>query len=445
MRVSIRQPHVRALLVRLLTAGLKAVDPLKAVRGSFKRHGAQLSVGAQRYDLRRYRRIVVVGAGKASAPMAQAVEGVLGDRVSEGLVVVKYGHSAPTLKVEILEAGHPVPDKAGERGAARLLSLARGLTSRDLLIVLISGGASSLLPAPSSGLTLGDKQRTTELLVRSGAAIQEVNAVRKHLSAIKGGRLAAATPATIVSLILSDVVGDDVGAIGSGPTAPDPTTYADAREIVHKYQLWSRLPGRVRTRLARGKTGGLEETPKPRSAVFRRVHNHLVGNNAAAVAAVAQEARRAGLHPLILSTCLTGNVDTVGKVFGAIAKEIVTFGRPVPRPACVMAGGELTVQVNGSGMGGRAQEFALVAALEIAGLDHVWVAAFGTDGTDGPTRVAGAVTDGGTVPRARRQRVDPLTALARNDSYHFFQRLGGHITTGPTRTNVNDLYLLLVL
>ncbi len=294
MRVSIRQPHVRALLVRLLTAGLKAVDPLEAVRGSFKRHGAQLSVGAQRYDLRRYRRIVVVGAGKASAPMAQAVEGVLGDRLSEGLVVVKYGHSAPTLKVEILEAGHPVPDKAGERGAARLLSLARGLASRDLLIVLISGGASSLLPAPSSGLTLGDKQRTTELLVRSGAAIQEVNAVRKHLSAIKGGCLAAATPATIVSLILSDVVGDDVGAIGSGPTAPDPTTYADAREIVHRYRLWSRLPGRVRTRLARGNTGGLEETPKPRSAVFRRVHNHLVGNNAAAVAAVAQEARRAG-------------------------------------------------------------------------------------------------------------------------------------------------------
>ena len=445
MHVAVRQPHIRALLGRLLTAGLRAVDPAEALRRSIRKSGAVLRVGQRRYDLRKHRRVIVVGAGKASASMAQALEGRLGSRVHAGLVVVKYGHAAPTKTIQVVEAGHPIPDRAGQQAATRILALVGDLSSQDLLIVLISGGASSLLPSPFPGLTLTDKQKTTHLLLRCGATIQEMNTVRKHLSALKGGRLAAATAATVLCLILSDVIGNDVGAIGSGPTAPDPTTYADACGILHRYRLWSKVPPHVRLHLARGVRGRATETPKPGAALFRRVHHQIIGDNAAAVEAVASAARRSGLHALVLSTSLVGEARAAATAFGAMAREVVASDRPVRRPACLIAGGELTVTVRGKGRGGRAQEFVLATALETAALDKVWVAAFGTDGTDGPTPVAGAVADGATLRRARRLGLDPREVLDRNDTYPFFKRLGGHIATGPTRTNVNDLHLLLAL
>jgi len=450
MHIGIKQPQVRALLRRLLEAGLRAADPAEAVRRCVRRTDHLLSIGRRRYDLRDYERVLVIGAGKASALMAAALEDRLGSRLLGGLVIVKYGHIAPTKKIAVLEAGHPVPDQAGLSATTRLLALISSLTPNDLLFVLLSGGASSLLPAPAPGVTLAEKQRTTELLLRSGAMIQEINGVRKHLSTLKGGRLLTATKAGVVGLILSDVLGDDLSSVGSGPTAPDPTTYGDACNVLRRYGIWQSIPPSVRAHLLKGRRGGHEETPKPWSPLFRRVQNQLIGNNRAAVEAVSRNAGRAGLHPIVLTTSLTGEAGEAAKTFGAIAREIVSSNRPAARPALVIAGGELTVtfrrlKEQAQGKGGRAQEFALASAGEIAGLPRVWIAAFGTDGTDGPTDAAGAVVDGRTVAHALQAGLSPFNVLDRHDSYQLFKQLGGHIITGPTGTNVNDFYLLLVL
>lgn len=447
MALRIRQsrlpPKLDRLVVRLLGAGLEAGDPGAALRRHVSRSGSIVRVGGRRYDLRRHGRVVVVGAGKATARMAVALEDILGERITDGLIVVKYGYGCPTSRVAVAEAAHPVPDRAGQDAAARVLSLAGGLRREDLLFVLLSGGASSLLPAPAEGVSLAAMQRTTGLLLRSGASIREINGVRKHLSALQGGRLLAATPATVVSLILSDVLGNDLSAIGSGPTAADPTTFADACTVLRRYGLWRAVPPSVRAALTEGVKGRRDETPKPGAPLFRRVQNQIVGSNTASVAAVEEEARQAGLRPLVLSTTLTGEAREAAQLFGGIAREIVASGRPVKRPACVIAGAELTVTVRGRGLGGRAQEFALAAAREIAGLPDVWLAGLGTDGTDGPTEVAGAIVDGQTAALAARAGLDPTELLLENDSHRFFEKLGGHLVTGPTGTNVNDLYLLI--
>lgn len=445
MKIEIGPPHVRRLIRALLRSGLSAGDPAAAMRRTVRRRGSRLAVGAVRYDLRRYDRILAVGAGKASAAMAAELERILGEWLQGGLITTPRGQAVTVRRIAVTRAGHPFPDEAGCRAARRLLTLGGTLTVRDLMFVLLSGGASSLLPAPSPPVTLADKRRTTQQLLASGATIQEINTVRKHLSLLKGGRLAAATSARIVSLILSDVVGQDLGTIASGPTAPDPTTYRDAQAVLRRYDLWDRVPARVRRRLIQGMRGTATETPKPPARVFRRVQNEIIGNNAAAVASVAGAAADLGLHPLVLSTSLTGEARDAAKLFGAMAREIHRSGRPVRRPACVIAGGELTVTVHGDGRGGRAQEFALAAALEIAGLPGTWIAAFGTDGADGPTDVAGAVVDGLTLRRATRLGIDARAALQRNDAYPFFRKAGGHISTGPTGTNINDLYLLLAM
>jgi glycerate 2-kinase len=436
---------IRPLLRKLIVRGLDAVDARRAVGHAISRNGDELVIGRRRYDLCRYERVVVLGAGKATASMAQAVEQRLGSRLEGGLVVVKYGHVVPTRRIILAEAGHPVPDRSGQRAAARLCAMAEELGRRDLLIVLLSGGASSLLPAPVPEITLTDKQRTTQELLRCGASIREINTIRKHLSRIKGGRLAELTKATIVTLILSDVLGDDLSAIASGPTVPDPTTYQEAVAILKRYRIWQAAPQRVRRHLDRGCQGLASETPKPGSPLFRRIHHHIVGNNAAAVTAVARAAGEAGLRTLVHTTALTEEASEKGKQFGALAKTIVQAGIPLQRPCCVVAGGETTVTVTGKGAGGRAQEFAAAAALEIAGLTKVWVVAIGTDGTDGPTDAAGAVIDGHTMARAQRLSVDLKGALKRQNTYPALKRLGQLIVTGPTGTNVNDLYLLLVL
>jgi len=436
---------VRPLLKKLIVKGLDAVDARKAIGRAISRNGEELTIGRRRYDLRRYERVVVLGAGKATASMAQAVEQRVGSRLHAGFVVVKHGHVVPTRRIVVAEAGHPVPDRFGQQAAARLCAMAKELGRRDLLIVLLSGGASSLLPAPVPGITLADKQRTTQELLRCGASIREINTVRKHLSRIKGGRLAELTKATVATLILSDVLGDDLSAIASGPTAPDPTTYQDAVTILKCYRIWRAVPQRVRQHLEYGCQGLVSETPKPGSSLFRRVHHHIVGSNGAAVMAAARAAREAGLRTLVQRPTLTGEAQDEGKRFGVLAKNIVRAGQPLQRPCCVVAGGETIVTVTGKGAGGRAQEFAAAAALEIADLDRVWIVAIGTDGTDGPTDAAGAVVDGHTVARAQRLSVDLKVALKRHNTYPALKRLNQLIVTGPTGTNVNDLYLLLVL
>jgi glycerate-2-kinase len=431
-------------LRRILLAALDAANPALAVRRALTLRRQTLRVDGRRYDLRRIGRVVAIGAGKASVTMVSAVREALRGRLDAVFVVAPSPVSGRAKSgITIAEAGHPIPDRRGMQAARHVLQLASSLDRDDLLIVLLSGGASSLLPLPVEGLALADKQRSTQLLLRSGATIAEVNTVRKHLSAIKGGRLAAATSASVLTLILSDVGGDDLGVIGSGPTAPDRTTFLDAVRIVRRYDLWERLPVAVRIHLVEGLAGRRDETPKPRSLIFRRVQHVVVGNNRLAVEAATKAAHKEGYESVLLGTFVTGEAGQFGRWMGELGKELARR-TTLPGPVCVLAGGELTVTVRGSGTGGRAQEFALAAALAIQDTPGVWVSGFGTDGRDGPTDAAGAVADGKTVARGRRKRMDAASFLRKHDSYTFFKKVGGHIKAGLTGTNVNDLYILLV-
>lgn len=445
MRIQVKQRRVHHLLRRWFTFALQAVDPLPLLYQQVKKVGSVLTIGCRSYPLHPSQKIVIVGAGKASARMAQALETILKRRLDAGVVVTKYGHAVPTTYTTIREAGHPIPDRASQSAGREILRVVESLSKHDLLLVVLSGGASSLLTVPSPGLTLIDKRRTTKLLLQSGATIQEINTVRKHLSAVKGGRLASATPAIIESLILSDVLGDRAGDIGSGPTAFDVTTYGDARRVLQQYRLWHRVPVPVQKHIVKRIRGASVDQEIVARRASSRVHHTILGNNRMAAEAVAEAAERSGFHSIILTTSLAGEACEAAKWFGAIAREILSQKRPVTRPCCVIAGGELTVTRPGRGQGGRAQEFALAAALEIDGLKNIWIVGFGTDGTDGLTPVAGAVVDGGTVARARGTNIDLEHALERHDSYKVFRQLHCHITTGPTGTNVNDLYLLVIL
>ena len=426
---------------RILKAALKAADPAEAVRRHVKLKGNQLIAGGKRYPLAYYANVHVIGAGKATAIMAQAVERLLSRRITGGLINVKYGHTGPLRRIEQNECGHPVPDRNGESGARRIAEIAKRAGSDDLLICLISGGASALLPLPTPPITLKDTQKTTQLLLECGANIHEMNCVRKHISQVKGGQLARlAYPATVLTLILSDVIGDDLDVIGSGPTVPDRTTFADAKAILEKYGILKKVPAAVRNRLR----GDAPETPKPGDKIFDRAQNLIVGSNRVAVDAAAREAGARGYRTMVLSTFIEGETRDVARVHAAIAKEIRATGRPVKPPACIISGGETTVTIRGKGLGGRNQEFALAAALDIAGMKNVVVLSAGTDGTDGPTDAAGAVADGTTIARAEAAGLDAAEFLANNDSYHFFDRLGDLIKTGPTGTNVADVRIILV-
>lgn len=429
----------------IVEAALAAVEPAAAVRRHLRRDGDRLEAGGRVYDLAAYERILVVGAGKASAPMAAAVEEVLGDRVSGGDVVVKYGHGGPTERVVVHEAGHPVPDGAGVDGAGAVLSRLDGADEGTLVLCLLSGGGSALLVHPAAGIELEDLQATNELLLACGASIDEINTLRKHLSSVKGGQLARrAAPAALLTLVLSDVVGDPLDTIASGPTAPDTTTFADCSSIVRRYDLADALPGSVLARLRAGPDGEVGETPKADDPLFERVHHVIVGNNDQAVRAAAAEAERRGYAPCVLSTVMQGETREVARAHAAIAREAATSGRPVSAPACILSGGETTVTVKGDGKGGRNQEFALAAALDLAGSAGILVCAFGTDGTDGPTDAAGAVADGDTLARAAQRELSVREHLDRNDAYTLFDALDDLIVTGPTQTNVMDLYLFLL-
>jgi glycerate 2-kinase len=420
---------LRRQALRIFRAALKAADPYHAVL----RH--------LRIDPEPYRNVFVIGAGKASAQMARAVERLLGTRISGGLINVKDGHGAKLRRIEIQECGHPVPDARGIAGARRIAQIASQAGPDALVICLISGGASALLPLPAPPITLAEKQKATRLLLHCGASIHEINCVRKHISRIKGGQLARLVyPARLLTLILSDVIGDDLDVIGSGPTVPDRSTFAEARAIFEEYRIWSKLPSSVRNRIGLA----AEETPKPGDRIFEKTQNVIVGSNALAVDAAALEAHRLGFHTLVLSTFVEGEAREVARVHAAIAKEIRATGRPVKTPACVISGGETTVTIRGKGLGGRNQEFALAAALDIAGLRDAVILSAGTDGTDGPTDAAGAMADGTTLARAEALRLNASAFLANNDSYHFFESTGDLIKTGPTGTNVADVQLILV-
>lgn len=425
----------------IFRAGLTAADPATAVLRHLRLEEDTLIAAGQKYRLEPHRRVFVVGAGKAGATMARAVERLLGKRIAGGLINVKDGHTAKLHRIELNECGHPIPDARGVEGARRIAAIARERQADDLVLCLMSGGGSALLPLPADGITLEDKQETTKQLLACGAPIQEINAVRKHLSAIKGGQLAKlAAPAHVIALLLSDVIGDDLSVIGSGPTAPDQSTFADALDVLDKYGIRSTVPTAVRERLEAGDNNGFPETPKR----LDRVQNVVVGSNRLAIDSAEQKAKELGYRTIVLSTSIEGETRDVARMHAAIANEIVASGRPLRAPACVLSGGETTVTLRGEGLGGRNQEFALAAAMDIAGSHPVVVLSAGTDGTDGPTDAAGAIADSATLERAEANGADAKKALATNDSYHFFQRMKDLIKTGPTGTNVMDVHVVLV-
>ena len=421
---------LRKHALQIFRAALAAAEPAKAV----VRHLEKLNVS-------RFRNIYVIGTGKAGASMAQAAERILGRRITAGLVNVKYGHLAKLRRIELNECGHPVPDDQGVSGAIRIAEIARAAQGEDLVLCLISGGGSALLPMPAAPITLEEKQAVTRLLLACGADIHEINAVRKHISSIKGGQLARlAAPATVESLILSDVIGDDLDVIGSGPTAPDASTFTTAIEILEKYGIFAKAPKSVRERLALGRRGEIPETPKPQDPIFQRVRNTIIGSNRLALHSAAARAKELGYRTLILASEIQGETREIAHMHTAIAKEVATTGQPVKPPACLITGGETTVVIKGDGLGGRNQEFVLSAAIDIAGVPNTVVLSAGTDGSDGPTDAAGAIADNHTVDR----NPDARRFLDRNDSYHYFETLGDLVKTGPTNTNVMDVRILLI-
>ena len=432
-------------LEHIFRAGIEAVDPERAVRKYVRRKGNRLFVGDRSYALDRFKRILLIGAGKGTAPMAKALEEILGDHLTEGWIIVKYGYGMPLEKTHTMEAGHPIPDEAGLKATEVVLDQIRECTEEDLIICAFSGGGSALLPAPSPPINLDQKQETTRLLLDSGATINEINAIRKHLSGTKGGWLAkTAVPATLVSLILSDVIGDRLDVIASGPTVPDESTFADCTEIIQRYDLVDRLPETVAEYFRQGTAGIVPETHKVGDPAFSRVQNLIVGNNRGALLAAQEQAISLGYKTMILSSQIEGEAREVAQVFAAIGKEICQVDLPISPPACVLAGGEPTVTIQGKGKGGRNQELALACAISIDGWDRIFLLSAGTDGTDGPTDAAGAIVSGLTCRRARQADLNPYSYLLANDSYSFFESLGDLLKTGPTRTNVMDIICMLV-
>jgi glycerate 2-kinase len=437
--------ELRRAARRIFDAALAAGDAGRLTRQALRREGACLHVGGRAFLLDRVRRVVAVGAGKASGAMAAAADDLLADIPLEGLVAVKARGAAEPRRIHVVEAGHPIPDARGEAAARAILELACAAGPEDLVLALISGGGSALAPAPVAGVTLAEKQAVTRLLLEAGATINELNAVRKHLSRLKGGQLArAAYPAPVVALLLSDVIGDPLDVIASGPTAGDPTSYGDALAVLDRFGLRARVPTAVRAHLEAGARGEVPETPKPGDPVLAGVTHVVIGNNGLVVEAAATEARRLGFAPCVLTRRLQGEAREAARVFAAVLDEAARSGSPVGRPGCLIAAGETTVTVRGPGRGGRCQEFALAAIGDLAAMRDVVVLAAGTDGSDGPTDAAGALADPTSLPRARARGLDPGRCLAANDSYEFFRALGDLVVTGPTGSNLMDLYLGLL-
>ncbi|MBN1829056.1 MAG: glycerate kinase [Deltaproteobacteria bacterium] len=445
MNADLLEEKLRTDARMIFDEGLRAADPGVAVRRFVRlAPNGDITAGSSQYRIQDIGRIFIVGAGKAAAPMTKALEELLGDALTGGVVTTKYGHGMPLDRVRLREAGHPVPDEEGLKGAREIMDLLSEAREGDLIFCLVSGGGSALMPMPVEGITLKDKQSATGALLACGATIHEINAIRKHISAVKGGKLArAAHPAKLISLILSDVVGDDLDVIASGPTVPDRSTFADCIEILAKYAILDVVPPSVRSYLEAGVRGESPETVKAGDKVFDHEEHFIIGSASISLAAAKQKAESLGYHAAILSSCIEGETREVAKALAAMAKEELLSSNPLQRPACLISGGETTVTITGSGLGGRNMEFVLSAAMELSGWSPVCMLSGGTDGTDGPTDAAGAVADGRTISRAMEKGLRAPDFLKGNDSYHFFESLGDLLITGPTMTNVMDLRIIL--
>ena len=449
--------HIR----EITQAALERVDPYEMITSAMSIEGDTLTIATDEshdvVDLSAFSQVFVIGAGKAGAPMTRAAEEILGDRISGGVVSVKHGHGGPTTRVRLIESGHPIPDENSVRAGREILDLAAKADSRTLVIVLVSGGGSALLAAPMAttiggaevNLSLADMQQTTQTLLESGAEIHEINSMRKHLSRIKGGRLAEAlAPARTISLILSDVVGDDLDAIASGLTVADRSSYEDVAGIVLKYGIREKLPRAVTAILDAGARGDVPESPKPGSDVFRLVNNVLVGTNYQALVAAERAASKLGYETVVLTSRLTGEARDAATFLASIVAEAELHERPAAKPCCILAGGETTVTIRGEGKGGRNQELTLAMLSHMAHAPELFAdvgfASVATDGTDGPTDAAGGFASVGIARRAIDTGRSIDTYLANNDSFHFFDALGELYRTGPTHTNVCDLQIALV-
>ncbi|NJE09519.1 glycerate kinase [Thermococcus sp. MAR1] len=432
----------KTVALEIMRAAIENADPYRAVRRSISVDGNRLMVFGKELPVRG--KIYLLAFGKAACSMAKAIVDVLGERIGEGVIVTKYGYAenCPKLgRLKVIEAGHPVPDENSLLGGKLGLELAEKVGEDDILLVLISGGGSALFLLPEEGISLGDKIRTNELLLKSGAKIYEINTVRKHISAVKGGKLAKRVKGTVISLILSDVVGDPLEAIASGPTVKDPTTFQDAFRILKLYGVWEKLPKSVKRHIELGLEGKAGETLKED---LPNVHNFVVGSNTLACESALKKARELGYNAAILTTTLEGEAREVALAIGSIVQEVARYDRPVPKPAVLIAGGEWTVTIEGeAGLGGPNQEFALSIARKIEGLNAV-VLAVDTDGTDGPTDAAGGIVDGKTLGLLREAGIDVEEALRRHDAYNALEKAGALLKTGPTGTNVNSLVVAVI-
>ena len=439
--------RARRLVLEALEFTLASVDPHTLVSQEVKKRGDRLRVENQDVPLSAYDRIFVVGAGKASGAMAEALEAILGNRLSGGLVVVPSGQQPPKLeRVRFVTAPHPTPDTNSVNAAKALITLVQGLNSRDLLICLISGGGSALLSLPTEPLTIDDKGTVARLLMNAGANIVELNTVRKHLSKIKGGWLAKRSHAgRILGLIISDVVGDRLDSIASGPISPDATTFSDAITVLKRHNLRETIPSSATKILNEGANGSIPESPKSGDSCFHRVSYHFMGNSRVACISARRYLRSKGVKAEILTSSATGEARGLGSFIGSLAREIVQFNEPFRRPCAFIVGGETTVTVTGSGRGGRNQECAMACAEKIQGLKGIAMASIGSDGIDGPTDAAGAIADGMTISRSEELGLKFDELLARNDSYEFFKPLNDLVMTGRTSTNVNDVALIVSL
>lgn len=397
------------------------------------------------YDLTEFKRILVAGFGKAAYPMARAIEDTLQDRIAQEVIIVPRGSSLPSGRSDVIEAGHPIPDGGSLRGARRIAKMLRAAGKDDLVLLLISGGGSALCTLPARGITINDLRRTNEILLRSGAAIDEINTIRRHLSRVKGGYMARlAWPATVIALIISDVVDDHPHSIASGPAAADPTTFHDARNILVRHRLMRRIPAAVRAHIDAGCRGAIPDTPKPDDPIFRGVQDLVIGNNRTVLRAIARAAEQRGFASSILSSRVNADTRHAASVFTALIRNLCGPRRTRRAPQCIVAGGEMTSPIRGRGQGGRNQDFCLALAPMIAGIKGVEVLSADTDGIDGNTDAAGAIVDGGTYNRGRALGLDIDKALARCDSYPFLKATGNVLFTGPTNTNVMDVQIVLI-
>ncbi|HEX8874137.1 MAG TPA: glycerate kinase [Nitrosospira sp.] len=433
------QEYARNLLLNSFHAAIAAADPLRVV----PRH-----LPPNPPNDRTPGRTLVVGAGKAAASMASAVEnhwqeGARQDAALDGIVLTRYGHGLPLKRIHVVEAGHPLPDEHGEQATQTILREVQKLGSNDLMLCLLSGGGSSLLSLPVEGVSIHDLRSVTTELLRCGASIQEINTVRKHLSAVLGGRLAASCRAPVLALIISDVAGDDPTHIASGPCAPDPTTYSDALAVLDHYRI--NAPAAVMEALLAGAHGKIGETPKPGGAAFNRVENRVIASARGSLLAAREYFQHEGMPAVVLSDAITGEARDVAKVLAAVVKEVRLHGQPWEPPIALISGGETTVTVRRDGRGGRNAEFLLALAIELEGMENVFALACDTDGLDGTENNAGAIITPDSLSRAKRRGISAATLLAGNDAYTFFERLDDLIVTGPTRTNVNDYRAIIVL